>query len=164
MLVGVFSDVHDNIDNLERVLDEFNERDIDTSLFLGDFCSPIPATIMGESFNGIIHCVFGNGDGDPFTIQRFVNEEHDNLLLHGVNAEIEVGGSQVALTHYPLYGQALARTGDYSAVFSGHTHSVNRERFGNCLWLNPGEVMGVEGQPTCAVYDSDSNDAEVIEV
>ena len=32
------------------------------------------------------------------------------LVLHGEWAEIEIAGRRVAMTHYPLYGQALART------------------------------------------------------
>ena len=161
MLIGVFSDSHDNLTNIEKTLSIFKERGISTLIFCGDFCSPIPARVMG-SFDGEIHCVFGNGDGDPFTISKFAKEEFPNLILHGQHAELELGGKKIAVTHYPLYGQALARTGDYDAVFSGHTHELHEEKIGECLWLNPGEVMGWKGKATIAVYDTDSNSAEII--
>ena len=70
----------------------------------------------------------------------------------------------MAVTHYPFYAQALARTGDYQAVFSGHTHALHEERFGECLWLNPGEVMGWQGRSTCALYDTSTNTAEIIDL
>lgn len=161
MLIGVFSDVHDQLDNLKRTLDIFKARDISTLVFCGDFCSPIPSRIMG-AYDGQVHCVFGNGDGDRFTITRFANTEFPNLLLHGEHAELELGGENIALTHYPFYARALARTGDYSAVFSGHTHEAAFEKIGGTLWLNPGEVLGFKGGASCAVYDSTLNEAQII--
>lgn len=161
MLIGVFSDVHDRLDNLRRALDVFSERSIDTAIFCGDFCSPIVARAISE-FDGTVHCVFGNGDGDRFTMLNFAHTTGRNLLLHGEHAELELGGAKIAVTHYPLYAQALARTGDYQAVFSGHTHTQTEERFGECLWLNPGDVMGWQNPPTVAVYDCAAGSAEIV--
>lgn len=163
MLVGVFSDVHDNLEMLKRALEVYRERTITTLIFCGDFCSPIPAREMG-AFNGETHCVFGNGDGDPFTIARFANTEFPNLKLHGQHAELEFDGARVAVTHYPLYGRALAQTGDYDAVFSGHTHELHEEQIRDCMWLNPGEVLGWKGRPTCAIYDTVARSAEIIDL
>ena len=164
MASTIKNDVHDNIEKLREALKIYKDRGVETAIFLGDFCSPIPARVMGGEFPGKIHCVFGNGDGDPFTIKKFASTEFPNLELHGIHAEIEFDGVKVAITHYPFYGQALARTGDYAAVFSGHTHQVNEERFGECLWLNPGEVMGWNGRSTCEIYDTSSNTAEIVDL
>ncbi|MDT8370223.1 MAG: metallophosphoesterase family protein [Longimicrobiales bacterium] len=164
MLIGVFSDAHDRLDKLEAALALFDERGVTVALFLGDFCSPVPARTIGSRFSGEVHCVFGNGDGDRFTLLRIARDEFPNLKLHGESAELEFDGVRVALTHYPLYGQALARTGDYAAVFSGHTHAVHEERFGDTLWLNPGDIMGLKGVSTCAIWDTASNTAEIIEL
>jgi putative phosphoesterase len=162
MLIGVFSDVHDNLDNLRRALVVFKERGVEALIFCGDFCSPIPSRVMGGEFDGDIHVVFGNGDGDPFSISNVANTQFPNLKLHGEYAELEFDGAKVAVTHYPFYAQALARTGDYQAVFSGHTHELHEERIGDCLWLNPGEILGWKGQATCAVYDTAMNSATII--
>jgi uncharacterized protein len=162
MRLGIFSDVHDDIANLRKALSIFAVRGIDTGLFLGDFCSPIPARVMGAEFAGELHCVFGNGDGDRFTLNKISTSEFSNLKLHGIHAELTFAGVKLAMTHYPLYGQALARTGDYAAVFSGHTHECIERRFGDCLWLNPGAVLGFKQAPTCAVYDLSQNSAEII--
>jgi uncharacterized protein len=163
MRIGVFSDVHDHLANLEKALAFYKKQKIDTLIFCGDFCSPIPARVMG-AFQGVIHCVFGNGDGDRFTIAKFANSEFQNLKLHGEHAELELGGAKIAVTHYPLYGKALAKTGDYNAVFSGHTHQLHQEHFGNCLWLNPGDVMGWKGKATVAVYDTETNEVLIHEI
>lgn len=162
MLVGVFSDVHDNLANLRRALELFNARGCKALIFCGDFCSPIPSRVMGAGFAGDIHCVFGNGDGDRFLMLTVAQTQHPNLKLHGEYAELEFEGVKVAVTHYPFYAKALARTGDYQAVFSGHTHERHQEIIGNCLWLNPGEVLGWQGQATVAVYNTKTNSAEII--
>jgi putative phosphoesterase len=162
MLIGVFSDVHDNLGNLRKALQIFKQRGAKALIYCGDFCSPIPARVMGAEFGGDIHCVFGNGDGDRFAISNIAKSQYSNLKLHGEHAELEFEGAKIAVTHYPFYAKALARTGDYQAVFSGHTHELHEERVGNCLWLNPGEILGWRGEATCAVYDTTSNTAEVI--
>jgi len=138
MLIGVFSDVHDNIDNLRKALGLYADRQVETLAFCGDFCSPIPSRVMGEC--GLtIHCVFGNGDGDRFTIHKLASSQFPNLKLHGEHAELELGGQMIALTHYPLYGDALARTGDYGAVFSGHIRPHSRAQAGTAWRLRVAE-------------------------
>jgi hypothetical protein len=164
MLVGVFSDVHDNLANLRRGIELLKERGAEQLIFCGDFCSPIPSREMGSLFSGEIHVVFGNGDGDRFAISNVAKTQYPNLQLHGEHAELELGGAKIAVTHYPFYAQALARTGDYDAVFSGHTHERHEQRFGDCLWVNPGEILGWKGEATCVLYNTATNTAEFIAV
>ncbi len=164
MRIGVFSDVHDNLANLRQALKIFKEQGVAALIFCGDFCSPIPARVMAGEFGGDIHCVFGNGDGDRFAISNAAHGQYPNLKLHGEYAELELDGAKIAVTHYPFYAQALARTGDYQAVFSGHTHEQHQERIGDCLWLNPGEVLGWKERPTCAVYDTAARSVTIFEL
>lgn len=164
MLIGVFSDVHDHLDNLRKALGIFNEREVQALIFCGDFCSPIPSRVVAGEFDGEVHCVFGNGDGDRFLMLTVANTQYPNLKLHGEYAELEFEGVKVAVTHYPFYARALARTGDYQAVFSGHTHEAHRERMDNCLWMSPGDVMGWKGQATCAIYDTATNSGEIVPI
>ena len=95
-------------------------------------------------------------------ISNIANTQSPNLKLHGQHAELEFEGVKIAVTHYPFYAKALARTGDYQAVFSGHTHVQHEERFGDCLWLNPGEILGWKGDATCAIYNTATNSAEIV--
>lgn len=157
MLIGVLSDIHDNLAGLDLALEALAREGVETVLFCGDFCSPIPARALG-SWDGVVHAVFGNGDGDRYRIlQAAGTDAAPALRLHGEHAELELEGRAVALTHFPLYGQALARTGDYDAVFSGHTHEVREERFGEALWVNPGEILGWKGPPTLYLWDPAEN-------
>jgi putative phosphoesterase len=162
MLIGVLSDIHDNLGNLHKALAIFEDRGVQALIFCGDFCSPIPPRVMAGEFKGDVHCVFGNGDGDRFAMLNAANTQYPNLKLHGEYAELEFEGVKVAVTHYPFYARALARTGDYQAVFSGHTHETRQERIGGCLWVNPGEILGWKGKASCAVYDTAANAVEIV--
>lgn len=164
MLVGVLSDVHDNLDNLRKALEIFKERETEALIFCGDFCSPIPARVIAGEFKGEVHCVFGNGDGDRFLMLNVANTQYPNLKLHGEYAELVFEGVKVAVTHYPFYARALARTGDYHAVFSGHTHEASQERIKDCLWLNPGDVMGWKRKGSCAIYNTVTNSGEIVTI
>jgi predicted phosphodiesterase len=95
-------------------------------------------------------------------MNSIARDQFPNLKLHGEYAELTLDERKIAVTHYPFYAQALARTGDYDAVFSGHIHQVTEERFGDCLWVNPGEVLGAFGPSTCAIYDTERHSAEII--
>ncbi len=97
-------------------------------------------------------------------MSKIARADATNVILHGEWAALTFDGARIAVTHYPFYAEALAQTGDYQAVFSGHTHVQHDERIGDCLWLNPGEVMGWKGRATCALYDTATNAAKIIEL
>lgn len=164
MLIGVCSDIHDNLAGLKTMLSLYKERNVETIIFCGDFCSPIPARLMGSLFDGKIHCVFGNGDGDKFALLNIANSQFENLIFHGEYAVLDFDGVTIAVTHYPFYAEALAKTGDYNAVFYGHNHVASVKKINGCLWLNPGEVLGFKGDCTCAIYNTESNTAEIISI
>lgn len=163
MLIGIFSDVHDHLQNLRMVLDFFKAQKITALIFCGDFCSPFTARCMCE-YDITIHAVFGNNDGDRYNITLAANENPGRLRLHGEHAEVIFEEKKIAATHYPLYGKALAQTGAYDLVCSGHTHIAYKENFGTTLWINPGEVMGWKGKVTCGIYNTSNGEYKQAEL
>jgi len=163
MLIAVASDIHDNIWNFERALADIGGRGAEAMLFLGDFCAPFTLSQMAEGFAGPIHVVFGNNDGDPFLLSTNA-AKHAHVTLHGLMAELELGGRRVALNHYPQIAQRLAESGAYDAVFSGHDHKRAVATVGRTLWANPGEVMGRFGRPSWGLYDSGKGTFEHVEI
>ncbi len=163
MLIAVASDIHDNIWNLEAALADIRKRGAEALLFLGDFCAPFTLAQMAEGFPGAVHAVFGNNDGDPFLLSS-VAQKHAHVTLHGLMAELDLGGSRIALNHYPQIARRLAESGAYRAVFSGHDHKRAVETLGRTLWANPGEVMGRFGKPSYGIYDSGTGAFEHVEI
>jgi uncharacterized protein len=161
MKIAIMSDIHDNIWKLSDALLRTGEAK--ALLFLGDFCAPFTLKQMAENFDGPVHVVWGNNDGDKWLLTRIANEA-GNVTLYGEFADINIEGRHIAMTHYPHIARPLADGGEYDLVLYGHDHNVRLERVKNTLLLNPGEVMGRLGKSTFALYDTVSGDAEIVEV
>ena len=76
-----------------------------------------------------------------------------NITLHGQFAELDLEGVPVAVNHYPDIANALARSALYNLVCYGHDHIPHEEWVGECLLLNPGEMMGMKGPSSFAMVD-----------
>jgi len=158
VLVAVISDIHDNIWRLADVLDQL--QDADALICCGDFCAPFTLKQIAEAFEGPVHAIFGNNDGDQFLLSK-VASQFGHVMLHGDFAELEVGGRRVAVIHYPQVGLALAKSGMYDLVCYGHSHEAAVTQEGASVAVNPGEVMGRFGLSTYAVYDTETGEAEI---
>jgi putative phosphoesterase len=161
MLIAVLSDCHDNIWNLEKLLPKLDKADV--VLFCGDFCAPFTLKMLADGFRRPIHAVFGNNDGDAM-LMLTVAKQAGNVTFHKPIAQLELGGKRIAVAHYPELGEALALSGKYDAVFSGHNHQNQAITVGSTLWGNPGEVMGRFGKPTFGIYDTATGQFEIHEI
>ncbi|MCS6920299.1 MAG: metallophosphoesterase family protein, partial [Elioraea sp.] len=71
---------------------------------------------------------------------------------------LQLGGRRLFMIHYPHLAHGMALTGDFDAVFCGHSHQaeirvVNNVRGGRTLLVNPGTVAGLAAPCTYAVGD-----------
>ena len=108
MRVAICSDIHDNIWKLEAALPGMSRAN--ALLFCGDFCAPFTLVQLARGFEGPIHAVLGNNDGDQRLLLEKANEAA-NITLHGQLAEIELGGLQFAINHYVLRAQPRTASG-----------------------------------------------------
>lgn len=162
MLIAVLSDSHDNIWKLDRALAKM--KGIDVLIHCGDLCSPFMVKKLGEAFSGPpVHIVWGNNDGDVRLICQ-IAAHYEKILLHGDFAHLELDGLRVAVNHYPEIARGLAAAGTYDLVCYGHDHTVHQSRVGDCVLLNPGELMGMYGDSTYALFDTASREVEIIKV
>lgn len=160
MNIAILSDIHDNVWVLRELLAGLQA---DVLLFCGDFCAPFTLREIAERFAGPIHVIFGNNDGDQWLIGQ-VAAGFPQVSIHGDFAELMLDGQQVAMTHYPAIGHALARAGVYDLVCYGHDHRRTVEQEGRTVIVNPGEVMGRFGLSTYAVFDTATRQARIVEV
>lgn len=162
MIIGVCSDIHDNIWALERALPHMDEAEV--LVFCGDFCAPFTLVQLAEGAGDRpLHVVWGNNDGDRHLLtSKAAGFEH--ATVHGELARIELGGMRIAVNHYPDIAIGLADSGQYDLVLYGHDHVAHEEirEVSGCLLLNPGEIMGRLGAPSLSLVDSDSRTARSI--
>ena len=160
MKIGVMSDSHDHLSNLQNAIKMMIKKGVDAAIHCGDFCAPFMMTTL-ENLEVQVYAVFGNVDGDKF---RMMEKKPKNLNIYGELCDIELGGRKIAVVHYPEFADALARSSKYDAVFYGHTHIRRVDMVGSTLLANPGELMDLKGKPAFAIYNTDSNDFNIFEL
>jgi putative phosphoesterase len=162
MRIAILSDSHDNIWKLDKAIHYLATADV--VLHCGDLISPFMIIRLGQGLSGIqVHLVWGNNEGDKSLIAE-VARQYENIHLHGEFADLELNGLRVAINHYPKIARALAMSDKYALICYGHDHKAHEEWIGHTLLLNPGELMGMMGKSTIAIYDSETKKVEFIEV
>ncbi len=159
MLIAVMSDSHDNIWNLEKAVDIIKEREADMVIHCGDFVAPFTLKYL-ESAGVPVHGVFGNNDGDQHLLTKISLIECSNITLHGLFGAVDMGAWKVAFTHQRETAWGLIKSGLYDLACYGHTHVHHVEKVGGKLLLNPGEVMGKDGDPGFCLVDTETGAVE----
>lgn len=162
MKIGIISDSHDNIWRLDNAIETL--RNTDVVLHCGDLIAPfIIKRLKAGLGDRPVHIVWGNNDGDKRLLTQFA-QEAGTIKIHGDIAILELGGKRVVVNHYPEVGRALAESGGYDLVCYGHDHTKYEERIGETLLVNPGEIMGMNGTSTLAIYDTESGLVQWVEI
>lgn len=165
MKIAIISDVHDNAHNLVQALELIYKSNSEKIIFLGDFAGAAIANLLVSSKLPVF-AIWGNNDGDKSLITKFSLSKDSNLEIGLDNFDIiEIENRKIFLTHYPLIAKSMAKSKDYDAVFYGHNHLKHKEKIGECLLSNPGEIGAYKtGRPTFAIYDTETNDAKIIDI
>lgn len=143
MRLGIISDIHDHLPNLEAAIGFLNGN-ADVLLCCGDLCSPFVMDVL-RKFSGPVHIVFGNNDADLFRITR---KSDSRLQLHGEFLELELDGRKIAANHFDSIARPIAHSGLYDLVCFGHNHRISREIFNGAVALNPGPILGIAFGPS----------------
>ena len=166
MKYAVVSDVHDNFYNLQEAIGIIKRRGIKTCFYLGDFCAPSISKAMVAHKDLRWICIWGNVDGAKaqIVLEQWENPNFD--IVAETFREVETPKGKVFLSHFPLPAKVAAKSGEYVAVFHGHTHEKKVEKLENgTLLANPGEIGGfVTGQPSFAIWDLDVDEFEIVDL
>lgn len=165
MKIGLISDTHDNLPQVEKAIKLLNQTKVELVLHAGDYTSPFVIPKF-KNLNCKLIGVFGNNDGDhEFLKQRF--NETKNCIIKGQFAEINTDNYKIALLHGEESEllNALVNSQYFDAIVHGHSHSKYIEQKGKTLTINPGEICGyLTGKSTLAMLDTDKREAQIIEL
>jgi len=162
MKIAIMSDSHDNIWKLDQALEQIPDADV--LIHCGDLCSPFVIKKLGDwAGERPVYIVWGNNDGDKLMITTNA-ESYPSLRLCGEYARLELDGIQVFATHYPGIAESVADSGDYDLVCYGHDHTRALKEIKGSILLNPGEIMGMNGTSSLAVFDTEKRKARFIEL
>jgi len=146
MKIGILSDTHDNLPQVEKAVELFNKKKVDFVLHAGDFVAPFTILKLKK-----LKCdwrgVFGNNDGERTGLARISEGKIQEGPLR-----IKLADKKITLVH-DINTINPEREGSALIVF-GHTHKSEVVKKGNALLINPGEAGGwLTGKSTVAIVD-----------
>ena len=157
MLIGIFSDTHDDMAAIEKAIDFFNAKNVSHVIHAGDLVSPFTFEKFGELRCGL-NGIFGNNDGD-----RLLLKEKSGGSLSTQPLFMTLNGKKIVVVHEPDLVNALAESGHFDLVIYGHTHKAEVRKVKNTLVLNPGKVARLhKGESTLAILDTESMEARIV--
>lgn len=161
MIIGICSDSHDHVENIQKAVSFFKEKEVTRVIHAGDYCSPFTIPL----FEGLeLHGVFGNNDGDKYLLMKKFDEI--NATLYGDFFKFEVDGVRFAVYHgtYPEITESLELCGKYDVVISGHTHEPKMDTIGDTISINPGSVNGFDQDAMVAIFNTENRKVQFKEL
>ncbi|NHJ20882.1 MAG: metallophosphoesterase [Candidatus Lokiarchaeota archaeon] len=169
MLIAVLSDTHDHRDNILKAVSIMNEKKVDALIHCGDYVAPFVKKWfngLNESIKENFYGVFGNNDGEILYLTQNLGQIC-KFAKNGHELIIELGGKRIFASHMPKQEtiDALADSGNFDIILSGHTHNMVNTKQNGVLIVNPGELCGyLTDKSTFAIIDTESMKAEIIEI
>ncbi len=169
MKIAIISDSHDHKDNILRAVSIINERKVNAVIHCGDYVSPFVKRWFDKLDDAIkknFFGVFGNNDGERLFLTQNLGQICQ-FAQNGNELILELGGKRIFASHMPRKEtiEALAHSGKFDIILSGHTHSLINKNEKGVLVVNPGELCGyLTGKSTFAIIDTDNMEAEIIEL
>src|ERR671910_3654668 len=139
MKIGIISDTHDYIRNIQRAVREFNDKHVEIVIHAGDFTCPTAI----ESFKGVkLVGVLGNNDKDIPGLTSAFNKIHGEL--RGEIFETVYDGMKFAIYHGTNIAkrEQLMKSDNYDVFIYGHTHRKDDRYIGTTRVINPGTAKG----------------------
>lgn len=167
MKIAVISDTHDHRDNILKAVSIMNERNIDVLIHCGDYVAPFVKRWfdnLNDSIKENFLGVFGNNDGEKIGLKNILGQI---CKINGLELIIELDGKRIHASHMPIQGtlDALASSGEFDIILSGHTHEFVNKKVNGVLVVNPGEACGyLTGKSTFGIIDTEKMEAEIIEL
>jgi len=163
MKIAVISDIHENFHNLILALQNLEQQGCAYILCLGDLMNRGIASVLANQKLPVF-MIWGNNDGEKIEIMDVVHGEGSQLSVSlTVYDFITLDGKNIFLSHYENLAKPMALSGQYDAVFFGHTHISSYDKINDCHICNPGELAAAKtGHATYAIYDTASDQVDLI--
>lgn len=141
MLLGVISDTHNNLKNIDKIISIFNKKKVDLVIHTGDITNT-KALKKFSDLNCDLFGVYGNNDREEKGLLDIVNQY--NFNFQEPPYALEIMNKNIVIFHEPeLIDQYLKENIEVDIVLHGHTHRHRYENKNGVLFFNPGESAGM---------------------
>lgn len=156
--IAIIADTHDNSPAVVWIIEYLNQHQISTTLHAGDLIAPDIVQRFADHYQGELHFVFGNNDGERALLERRATEA-TNITCHLTEMRQELFGKQVFMHHYSSVAESIAKSGEFDLAVGGHDHQYRVNQYGGCLFVNPGNTVTKDKWQT---YDPDKESSFVV--
>tara|TARA_E500000331_G_C16894315_1_gene556122 strand:- start:136 stop:627 length:492 start_codon:yes stop_codon:yes gene_type:complete len=141
MLIGVVSDTHNNLKNINLLISVFNDKSVDLVVHTGDISK---ASTLNEfsKLNSKLIGVYGNNDQNEPGLEEVAIK--NGFLFKQPPFKISEENRNIVIFHEPDFiDEFLNKNTDIDIVLHGHTHRYREENINKTLIFNPGESAGM---------------------
>lgn len=159
MIIGILSDIHDNLPNLSKCLTWCKHHQVEKIIFCGDTTTAETLAFLASEFPGEIFIIKGSVElYDERQLEKF-----SNLNYQGEIGQTEIDGLRFGFCHEPKkINRVISRsTVPPHYIFYGHTHAPWLEKRNLTTVVNPGNLANTFHQATFATLDTKSKKLEL---
>jgi len=155
MLVGVVSDTHNNIKNVENIINIFNKEEVNLVIHTGDISKAETLRLFSRLDCPMVG-VFGNNDRFEKGLKEVCYEYNFNFQDPPLSLTLE--DKKIAIFHEPeLIDGYIKEHIDVQLIIHGHTHRYREESLNDIIFFNPGESAGsLEGKNALGIINLDN--------
>lgn len=158
MKIAIFSDLHDNIPNLNLFLNWVNKNKIDNLIFCGDLASADTLKELATSFKKDIFIVGGNAD----SFYKKEAAQFKNITYNQEKLEFKLDDKKIIIVHKPTdLRKYLSEDNSFDFAFYGHTHKPWIKQEDGVIVANPGTLKEYLGRSSFATLDTKNGKLEL---
>ena len=138
MKIGVVSDTHNNLKNVGRIVELFNDYGVERVIHTGDITQAKTLDVFAH-LQAPMWGVYGNNDQEREALHAAVHEH--GFQFQEPPFELTWHDREIVVVHDPLEFDGVITT-KHQLALHGHTHLHRFERRNEQVFFNPGECAG----------------------
>jgi len=161
MKIGVVSDTHNNLKNIEIIINLFNEIKVPIVIHTGDI-SNANTLEQFSKLNSKLIGVYGNNDRNELGLEEVAQK--NKFQFQDPPRKLSLLDKEIVIFHEPdKIDQFLSENKLIDVVLYGHTHRYENNTRNGVLFFNPGESAGMQkGSNAIGILDLKNMEAKRI--
>ena len=142
MKIGVVSDTHNNLKNIEIIINLFNDEKVPLVIHTGDI-SNANTLEQFSKLNSELIGVYGNNDRNESGLIEVAHK--NNFQFQEPPRRLSLLDREIVIFHEPdNIDEFLSENKLINVVLYGHTHRYENNIKNGVLYFNPGESAGMQ--------------------
>ena len=152
MEIGVVSDTHNNLKNIEIIINLFNDLDVPIVIHTGDISNANTLEKFSR-LNSELVGVYGNNDRVESGLKEVAQK--NNFQFQEPPSRLNLLDREIVIFHEPdNIEQFLLENKHTNVILYGHTHRYENSIKNGVLYFNPGESAGMQkGRNAIGILD-----------